>query len=327
MQNSKRITVVGAGFMGCVIATLYARHGYDVALHDVHAPMLKSYRERARPIAEMLADSDHSIKEILAHVAPEPDLDDAVAGAFLVHEAVQENLSVKQKLFATLDRICGPDVVLGTNTSSFLLTDICRDVQRRERVLGIHFVTPAHVVRAVEIIHAEFTPDALINWGRNFLATIDHVGVACRERPGFLINRIQFALLSEIYRIMDEGLASREDVDSAVRLSLGPRLALWGPLLTEDLVVSKKTSLAVTDYLHEQTGDPNFAGRSVLRNMVAKGHLGAISGRGWYRWDAAYPEVVQRRDRQLADLLDWLKVRDPAGTIGIDIAEAGISAD
>ena len=156
------------------------------------------------------------------------ELNAAVEGAFLVHEVVQEVLPTKQDLFVALDRICPSDVVIATNTSSFLLSDICRDIKHRDRVLGIHYITPAHVIRAVELIYADFTPPPLVEWGRKFLATIDHVGVACRERPGFLVNRIQFALLSEIYRIMDEGLASRDDVDTAVRLSLGPRLAFGG---------------------------------------------------------------------------------------------------
>jgi 3-hydroxybutyryl-CoA dehydrogenase len=317
MQHSGRITVIGAGFMGTVIATLYARHGYKVALHDTATQMLESYRERAVPIAESLADADHPVDRILANVSAVSQLNAAVEATILVHEVVQEVLSIKQDLFATLDRICPREVVVATNTSSFLLSDICRDVKHRDRVLGIHYITPAHVIRAVELIYADFTPPALVEWGRKFLATIDHVGVACRERPGFLINRIQFALLSEIYRIMDEGLASRDDVDTAVRLSLGPRLALWGPLLTEDLVVNKKTSLAVTEYLHEQTGDPNFAARPVLRRLVDEGSAGAISGKGWYEFEADYPTVVSRRDRQLSALLTWLREKDAVPGIGI----------
>jgi 3-hydroxybutyryl-CoA dehydrogenase len=301
MQNSKRITVVGAGFMGCVIATLYARHGYEVVLNDIQAGLLASYAERARPIADILADADHPVDQILANVSTVEGLETAVDGAFLVHEVVQEVLSVK----------------LGTNTSSFLLTDICRDVERRDRVLGIHYITPAHIIRAIELIYADFTPPSLVDWGRRFVETIDHVGVACRERPGFLVNRIQFALLSEIYRIMDEGLASRDDVDTAVRLSLGPRLALWGPLLTEDLVVNKKTSLAVTDYLYEQTGDPNLKGRPVLRALIDEGKVGAIAGKGWYDFDADYATVVGNRDRQLQDLLTWLRDKDALAGIGI----------
>jgi 3-hydroxybutyryl-CoA dehydrogenase len=317
MQHSGRITVIGAGFMGTVIATLYARHGYKVALHDTATQMLDSYRDRAVPIAESLADADHPVDRILASVSAVSQLNASVEGAFLVHEVVQEVLPIKQELFVALDRICPREVVVATNTSSFLLSDICRDVKQRDRVLGIHYITPAHVIRAVELIYADFTPPALVEWGRKFLATIDHVGVACRERPGFLVNRIQFALLSEIYRIMDEGLASRDDVDTAVRLSLGPRLALWGPLLTEDLVVNKKTSLAVTEYLHEQTGDPNFAARPILRRLVEEGSAGATSGKGWYEFEADYPTVVSRRDGQLSDLLMWLRQKDAVTGIGV----------
>lgn len=317
MQNSKRIAVVGAGFMGTVIATLYARHGYHVALHDNVPGMLGSYRERAAPIAASLSEGEWSLDRILKGVTAEAQLKQAIDGAFLVHEVVQEVLPVKQGLFGELDRMCAPDVVIATNTSSFLLSDICRDVTRRERVLGIHYITPAHVIRVVELIYADFTPAALVDWGRKFLVSIDHVGVACRERPGFLINRLQFALLSEVYEIMDEGLASRDDVDAAVRLSIGPRLALWGPLLTEDLVVHKKTALAVTEYLHQQTGDPNLAARPVLRRLVENGKAGAVSGEGWYEFAAGYAAVVTQRDAQLKELLTWLRTIDPVANIGI----------
>jgi 3-hydroxybutyryl-CoA dehydrogenase len=318
MQNSNRITVVGAGFMGCVIATLYARHGYNVVLHDTQAAMLESYRDRARPIAEILANEKHSAEKILDNVSIATALKAAVDGSFLVHEIVQEVLPTKQDLFASLDRICDPQVILATNTSSFLLTDVSREVKHRERVIGIHYITPAHIIRAVEIIYADFTPQSLMEWARKFLDTIDHVGVACKERPGFLINRIQFSMLSEIYRIMDEGLATRDDVDTAVRLSLGPRLALWGPLLTEDLVVNKKTSLAVTEYLHQQTGDPNYAARPVLRALIEDGRVGAISGKGWYNFDKDYASVVSKRDRQLQELLSWLRSKDSIVDIGLE---------
>ncbi|MEX0405265.1 3-hydroxyacyl-CoA dehydrogenase family protein [Aquibium sp. LZ166] len=317
MQSSNRISIVGAGFMGSVIATLYARYGYQVVLHDEDVSALDAYGERALPIVERLASAEHPADWILSNVTMERTLEAAVDGAFLVHEIVQEDLALKQHLFEKLDRVCEPDVVLATNTSSFLLTDICRRVRHRERVLGIHYVTPAHIVRAVEIIAAEFTPPALVDWGRTFLETIDHIGIACLERPGFLVNRIQFAMQSEIHRIMDEGLASREDIDAAVRLSLGPRLALWGPLLTEDLVASKKTALAVTDYLHQQTGDPNFASRPVLHKLVEDGRLGAASGKGWYEFDLDHASIVSRRDSQLQELLDWLRQKNAVQNIGI----------
>ena len=311
-----RICVVGGGFMGCVIATLYARHGYEVVINDVMPSILETYAERARPIAATFTDDPAEVAAILDNVSTEPSLEKAVEGAFLVHEVVQEVLDVKQDLFERLDRLCPPNVVLATNTSSFLLSVLAERIQNRQRLMGIHYVTPAHIVRVVELIHADFTPPELVAWGRAFLETIDHVGVACEERPGFLVNRIQFAMLSEIYRLVDESVASRDDIDTAMRLSIGPRLALWGPLLTEDLVVSKKTALAVTDYLYEQTGDDNFKGRKVLRDLVAEGHLGAMTGQGWYEFAKDYASTVEKRDRQLSDLLQWLRERGPVEEVG-----------
>ena len=106
---------------------------------------------------------------------------------------------------------------------------------------------------------------------------IDHVGVVCRESPGFLVNRMQLALLAEIHRIVDEGLATPEDIDAAIRLSLGPRWALWGALLCEDLVVNKRTALAVFDYMREQTGVDYYASTPTLRDMIARGEIPAGS--------------------------------------------------
>lgn len=312
-----RICVVGAGFMGCVIATLYARHGYTVILCDNQVSMLETYAARARPIAATFASEKAAIKEMLARVHIEPSLPAAVDGVFMVHEAVQESLEAKQAVFEELDRLCPADVVLATNTSSFLISDIADRVSRRDRVLGIHYITPGHIIPVIEIIHAGFTPPELVQWGRSFVRSIEHVGVACPERPGFLINKIQFAMLTEIYRLVDEGLASRDDIDAAVRLSLGPRLALWGPLLTEDLIVSKKTALAVTDSLYAQTGDENFKGRKALRDLVEQGHLGVATGQGWYAFDGDLDEVIEERDRQLSALLGWLQEADSVNRLNV----------
>jgi len=214
-------------------------------------------------------------------------------------------------LFKKLDQLCPPGVVLASNTSSFLLSHLCRDVVRKERVVGIHYITPAHIVQAVEIIVADFTPPELISWARAFVAKIDHVPVVCREKPGFLINRMQFALMAEIHRIVDEGLASAEDVDNAIRLSLGPRWALWGGLACEDLVASKQTAVAMLEYMHAQTGLPQYQTTATLRRLVSENKLGAATGQGWFEWRRPNAELVMERDRQLAEMLAWLAQRKP----------------
>ncbi len=310
MNQPQRITVIGAGFMGCVIATIYARYGYAVTLHDAMPGMLDSFAERALPIAHSLATAEDTPQRIVDRVKCVANLQEAVAQAQLVHEVIQEDLALKQALFQQLDRLCDRSVVLATNTSSFLLSHLCRDVVHKERVIGIHYITPAHIVPAVEVIVAGFTPPDLIAWARDFVAAIDHVAVVCRENPGFLINRIQGTMLAEIHRIVDEGLATVEDVDTAIRLSLGPRWALWGALAGEDMIVSKKTMLALLEYMHAQTGQGQYKPTDALRNMVQEGKLGAMTGQGWVSWAKPNAELVMERDRQLADIFTWLSERD-----------------
>ena len=177
MRQPKHITVIGAGFMGCVIATIYARHGFDVVLHDAVPGMLGSFTQRALPIAHSLGTPKLSPEDMVSRVRLVETLEAAVDGADLVHEVIQEDLTLKQDLFKRLDQLCTPDVVLASNTSSFLLSHLCRDVVHKERVVGIHYITPAHIVQAVEIIVADFTPAELIAWARAFVAQIDHVAI------------------------------------------------------------------------------------------------------------------------------------------------------
>ena len=310
MDQPQHITVIGAGFMGCDIATIYARYGYAVTLHDSMPGTLETFSERALPIAHSLATPQDPPEQIVGRVKAVASLNEAVSGAQLVHEVIQEDLPQKQALFRELDRLCAPDVVLATNTSTFLLSDLCRDVVHKGRVIGIHYIAPAHIVRAVEVIIADFTPPERITWARDFVAAIDHVAVVCRESPGFLVNRIQGTMLAEIHRIVDEGLATAEDVDTAIRLSLGPRWALWGALACEDLIVSKRTMLAMLEYMLERTGLEQYRATDSLRAQVRNGHLGAIAGKGWYEWGNRYPALVIERDRQLSEIFGWLALRD-----------------
>jgi 3-hydroxybutyryl-CoA dehydrogenase len=131
MKTTGRIAVIGAGFMGAVIACIYRRYGYHIALHDKEPSMLKSFQQRTLPIAETICNAEHPIDAILGKVTTHPNLEEAVESAFLVHEIVQEDLETKQKLFALLHQVSAPEAVLATNTSSFRLTEICREVQRK----------------------------------------------------------------------------------------------------------------------------------------------------------------------------------------------------
>ncbi len=302
-----RIAVIGAGFMGAVIAAIYSARGHQVVLHDRDERMLASFSERVSPIMGLLAGDASAGAAIASGIRPEPVLAAAIAGAGLVHEVIHESLPDKQALFSELESLCAPDAVLGTNTSSFLLSDLCRDMEHKDRVIGIHFITPAHVVKVLEVIVNDRTPGPLLTWTQDFVRSLGYHPIVCRESPGFIVNRIQLAMLAEVHRMLDEGLASADDIDTAVRLSLGPRWALWGALACEDLVASKRTALAVLDYMHGQTGREHFEPTETLRRMVAEGRLGAAAGRGWYDWTRPNDELVIERDRQLAEILKWLE--------------------
>ena len=316
MKPNDKITVIGAGLMGAAIATLCAAHGYRVALYDQNPEILASFRTRAAPIARHQVSAARSEAEILDAVVCNDSLEDSIEGAVLVQEAIHEDLEAKQTLFSKLDALCPRDVLLATNTSSFMLSDICENLAGRSRIIGIHYVSPAHLIRAVEIIFASFSDEKVLARAKDFLGSIDHVGIACRERPGFLINRIQYALKAEIQRMVDEDFATVEDIDAAVRLAIGPRLALWGPFMQEDLAASKKTVLAVMDYLHRTTGEVHYESTPVLRNLAENGQIGAMSGAGWYAWDAGYERLMLERDKQLSELLNWLRAHDRLHELG-----------
>jgi 3-hydroxybutyryl-CoA dehydrogenase len=302
--------------MGTAIATLCAAYGYHVALTDTNTELLRSYPERAAPIAKLFAKTPRTVDEIVRNVERVSSLEDSVAGAFLVHEVIHEDLEAKRELFKLLEKLCGAEVILATNTSSFLLSEICQDLSSRGRVVGIHYVAPAHLIRAVEVLTASFTSTQVIADARSFVESIDHVGIVSRETPGFIINRIQYALKAEVMKILEEGIASVEDIDNAVRLAIGPRLALWGPLMQEDMSASKRTVVSVCDYIYNATGNAHFKPPEILKKLADAGNIGAASGAGWYKWDVRPDRLIAERDRQLGELLEWLRAHDHRQALG-----------
>jgi 3-hydroxybutyryl-CoA dehydrogenase len=277
----KRIGVVGSGIMGAGVAEVAAKAGFEVVL-----------RSRTKEGAEaMLAGLDAS----LARQVKKGRLDESVAADVrgrvsavtalgelascdLVLESIVENLAAKRELFAELDRVCAPDTILATNTSTLPIVEMAMVTQRPDRVCGIHFFNPAPAMSLVEVVPAITTSDATLDEARAFVDACGKTAVTVKDQAGFVVNALLFPYLNNAVRLFDAGVASRDDIDTAMK---GGCNFPMGPLELLDLV-GLDTRLAILDALYAEFRDPNFAPAPLLRRMVAAERLGRKSGAGFY---------------------------------------------
>jgi 3-hydroxybutyryl-CoA dehydrogenase len=277
----KRIGVVGSGIMGSGIAEVAAKSGFEVVL-----------RSRAQETADaMLGSLDASLArqvkkgrleepaaaEVRARVSAVTALDE-LAACDLVLESIVEDLGAKQRLFGDLDRVCAPGAILATNTSTLPIVDMAMVTQRPDRVCGIHFFNPAPAMSLVEVVPAITTSDATLEEVRTFVECCGKTAVTVRDQAGFVVNALLFPYLNNAVRLFDAGVASRDDIDTAMK---GGCNFPMGPLELLDLV-GLDTSLAILDALYAEFRDPNFAPAPLLRRMVAAERLGRKSGAGFY---------------------------------------------
>jgi 3-hydroxybutyryl-CoA dehydrogenase len=277
----KRIGVVGSGIMGGGIAEVAARCGFEVVL-----------RSRTRAGADaMLGSLDASLArqvkkgrleepaaaEIRGRVSGVSDLAE-LAACDLVLESVVEDLAVKQELFRELDRVCAPDAILATNTSTLPVVELAMVTQRPDQVCGIHFFNPAPAMSLVEVVPAITTSEATLDEARAFVVACGKTAVTVRDQAGFVVNALLFPYLNNAVKLFDAGVATRDDIDTAMK---GGCNFPMGPLELLDLV-GLDTSLAILDALYAEFRDPNFAPAPLLRRMVAAGRLGRKSGGGFY---------------------------------------------
>jgi len=277
----KRVGVVGSGIMGAGIAEVAARCGFEVVL-----------RSRTSAGADaMLAGLDASLArqvkkgrmeepvaaEIRERVSAVTDLAE-LAACDLVLESVVEDLAVKQELFGELDRVCAPGAILATNTSTLPVIELAMMTQRPDRVCGIHFFNPAPAMSLVEVVPAITTSEDTLDDVRAFVAACGKTAVTVRDQAGFVVNALLFPYLNNAVKLFDAGVATRDDIDTAMK---GGCNFPMGPLELLDLV-GLDTSLAILDALYAEFRDPNFAPAPLLRRMVAAGRLGRKSGGGFY---------------------------------------------
>jgi len=276
-----RIGIVGSGIMGSGIAEVAATTGHEVVLRSrslesaqaMVAGLAKSLARQVEKGRREQADADAA----LARVTATADLAD-LADCDLVIESVVEDLDVKKALFRELDAICGAGTIIATNTSTLPVVEMAMVTGRHEQVCGVHFFNPAPAMSLVEIVRPMTASDATIDSVKAFADACGKNAVEVADRAGFIVNALLFPYLNNAVRMLENGVASRDDIDTAMK---GGCNFPMGPLALLDLV-GLDTSVAILDALYDEFSDPNYAPVPRLRRMVTAGHLGRKSGQGFF---------------------------------------------
>jgi len=310
LEDVKNIAIIGAGIMGHGIAQTYALGGYRVSLNDVTDTILNNALNRIRTNLETFAENEFisrdEIDEALSRITTSTDLEKAVGDADFVTEAAVEDIEVKRKLFNELDRRCPPRTILASNSSSLLISDFASGTKRQDRVVLTHWFNPPHIVPVVEIIKGEKTTDATVDLVYALLKKVGKLPVRILKAiPGYLVNRIQMAMIREVWDLWKQGVASPEDIDLAVKGSFGFRLASIGPLLTCDLA-GIETWYKVSKYLFPLVSDSHEPPLAI-RKMVEAGELGAKTGKGVFNYSQEeWDKIIKQRDKEFLHRLKVL---------------------
>ncbi len=277
----KKIMVIGAGFMGAGIAQVGAQAGYEMYLYDISAATVEKGIAGVKKLFSKKVEKGTMTQEALdstmALIKPSSSLEDG-ADADLVIEAVYENADLKKDIFSKLDAICKPECILATNTSSIPITSIAASVKRTDKFIGMHFFSPVPVMKLCEIIRAIKTSDETIQIVVEVAQKMGKVTVVAKDVPGFIVNRINSALRCEAYKCMEEGVASIEDIDKAMKAGANHPM---GPFELADFV-GLDVNYSVLSTLYAGYKDSKFAPNLTLEKLVTAGDLGRKSGKGWY---------------------------------------------
>jgi 3-hydroxybutyryl-CoA dehydrogenase len=283
MSEIKKVGILGSGIMGSGLAEVAARAGYDVVVRSRSQAsadaMVASIDKGFAKAIERGKSTEEERAAVLGRITATDHLG-AVADCDLVIESVVEDLAVKKALFAELEQIVKPGGILATNTSTLPVVDMAMVTQRPDKVCGIHFFNPAPMMKLVEVVRPITASDETIATAMQFATACGKDAVEVKDRAGFIVNALLFPYLNNAVRMWDTGTASMESIDTAMK---GGCNFPMGPFALLDLV-GLDTSLAILDALYAEFADPNYAAVPTLRRMVAAGHLGRKTKRGFYRY-------------------------------------------
>ena len=277
----KKIFVLGAGTMGAGIVQAFAQKGHEVIVRDIKEEFVErgiaGINKGLTRLVTKGKMTEEVKEEILSRISGTTDMNLA-ADCDLVVEAAIENMKIKKEIFAELDKICKPETILASNTSSLSITEVASATNRADKVIGMHFFNPAPVMKLVEIIRGIATSQETFDAVKELSIQIGKEPVEVAEAPGFVVNRILIPMINEASFILQEGIASPEDIDTAMKYGANHPM---GPLALGDLI-GLDVCLAIMDVLYSGTGDTKYRASNILRKYVRAGWLGRKTGKGFF---------------------------------------------